>query len=124
MTCIVGGLFLFGMKGLLVGMVINSWFAYLVNVFLVSKHIGYGFFTQLRDILPIMVLAVIAAVAGYLFSIYSPLSMYVTAVITFVIYVLIYIGGSVLFKLEAFQYSKELLPMLFSKFKGHKNGKK
>ena len=120
MTCIVGGLFLFGMKGLLVGMVINSWFAYLVNVFLVSKHIGYGFFTQLRDILPIMVLAVTAAAVGYLFTIYSPLSMYGTAVVTFIIYALIYIGGSMLFKMEAFQYSKELLPMLFSKFKGKK----
>lgn len=120
LTCIVGGLFLFDMKGLLVGMVINSWFAYLVNVFLVSKHIGYGFFTQLRDISPIILLAGIAAVVGYLFQMYSPLSMYVNAVITFIIYVLIYLGGSVLFKLDAFQYSKELIPMLFSKFEGKK----
>ena len=38
---IVGGLLLFGMKGLLIGVVISEWFSYFVNVGLVSKHIGY-----------------------------------------------------------------------------------
>ena len=37
---IVGGLLLFGMKGLLAGVVVNSWFSYLVNIGLVSKHIS------------------------------------------------------------------------------------
>ncbi len=124
MTCIVGGLFLFGIKGLLCGMVINSWFAYLVNVWLVSKHIGYKFWRQMLDILPIMLLAVSVAIVGYLFNLFSPLSMYMNAVIVLLLYVLIYVGGSVLFKLEAFQYSKEFVPMLFSKLKRNKMKKK
>ena len=38
---IVLGLALFGMKGLLAGVVFNYWFSYGVNISLVSKHIGY-----------------------------------------------------------------------------------
>ena len=76
------------------------------------------------DILPIMLLAVSVAIVGYLFNLFSPLSMYMNAVIVLLLYVLIYVGGSVLFKLEAFQYSKEFVPMLFSKLKRNKMKKK
>ena len=116
-SCIVGGLFLLGVKGLLIGMVINSWFSYLVNVWLVSKHIKYAFFRQLLDIFPIMVLAVVSTIGGYLFNNLFPFSLYANAVIVFFIYVLIYLGGSYLFKLDAFYYSIDLIPVLFSKFK-------
>lgn len=39
---IVGGLYLFGIIGLLVGMVLSSWLNYIVYAFLVSKYIGYN----------------------------------------------------------------------------------
>ena len=37
---IVLGLFLYGMKGLLIGVLINNYFSYFVNICLVSKHLG------------------------------------------------------------------------------------
>ncbi|MBQ9475967.1 MAG: lipopolysaccharide biosynthesis protein [Bacteroidales bacterium] len=116
-SCIVGGLFLFGMKGLLAGVVINSWFSYFANAGLVSKYIGYKFFRQMLDILPTMLQALIVAVPSYLFYRFSPLSLYPTAAITFVIYAGLYLGISLILKPEAFLYTKEILPILFSKFK-------
>lgn len=52
---VVGGLALWGMKGILCGVVLNAWFAYFVNMGLVSKHIGYKWNRQLLDLAPIAI---------------------------------------------------------------------
>ena len=44
----------FGIYGLLWGTVIHSAICTLINMWLVSKHIGYKTLSQLKDILPIM----------------------------------------------------------------------
>lgn len=47
------GLYLYGIKGLLVGMVMKSWLIYIINASLVSNYIGYKLWRQLLDILPV-----------------------------------------------------------------------
>lgn len=120
LTFIIGGLSLFGMPGLLWGMVLNSWFAYFVNAWLVSKHVGYKLDRQLLDILPMMLLSGGCAVVCYLMGRFLGLSMYPTAAIQLILYVALYLGCSILFKLDSYQYCKGLLPMFFGKFKRKK----
>ena len=101
---IVCGLFLWGMNGLLIGVVLNTWFAYLVNVFLVSKYIGYKWWLQLYDISSILVVSTLSAAVSYFLVQYLHLSLFVDGIIKFLIYVAIYAVWSFVFKPEAYKY--------------------
>ena len=109
-AAMVGGLFLYGMKGLLAGAVFNSWFSYLVNIGLVSKYIGYKWTRQLLDLLPITTAALVAAVIslgiGYLLG----LGTYTDGMIKVVVYVAIYMGWSLIFKPESYTYTLSIIP--------------
>lgn len=109
-AAIVGGLMLYGMKGLLVGVTFNSWFSYLVNIFLVSRHIGYKWTSQLKDLMPVALASIIAAVASYGMGIVLHLNMYSDALIKILVYLFIYLGWSFLVKPEAYTYTLSIIP--------------
>lgn len=122
LVIIVGGMAAFGIKGLLVGMVMQSWLIYLINAYQVHKHIGYKLFTQLFDLLPILILAIISCAIAFCLGYFLPnCNMYILAIIRLFVFVAVYIGGSVLFKMESFKYVKETLPMFLAKFKKKSN---
>lgn len=110
---IIGGLVLFGMKGLLVGVVLNSWFSYLVNISLVSKYIGYKWTDQLLSILPVMVASVVSALVAYGVGWLLNSSMYVDGIVKLFVYVMIYMGWSLIFKPEAYNYFLTIIPKKF-----------
>lgn len=121
LALIVGGLAAFGIKGLLVGMVMQSWLIYLINAYQVHKHIGYKLQTQLLDILPILILSVVSWVVAYgLVFILPDMDMCVLAIVRFFLFVGVYWGGSVLFKLESYHYFVENIPLFFGRFKKKK----
>ena len=101
---VVGGLWLYGMKGLLVGAVLNTWFAYAVNICLVSRYIGYKWWRQLLDLAPIMLMSVICAATCWGIGELLSLNMYIDAAIKLLLYVLIYMLWSILRKPDAFIY--------------------
>lgn len=110
---IVGGLFLFGMKGLLVGVVFSNWFSYLVNICLVSKHVGYHFWKQIRDLIPVTVASVLSAAVAYGVGYLLHLGMYPDALVKLLVYVIVYLGWSFMFKPEAFTYFLTVIPKKF-----------
>lgn len=114
---VVGGLALYGMDGLLLGMVLNTWFSYFVNISLVSKHVGYKWWKQLLDILPMMVAAAVAAAVSYLTADLLHLSIYPDGLVKLFIYIIAYAGWSLLFKPEAFIYTKSIVTPMLSKIK-------
>lgn len=119
----VGGLITFGMKGLLGGLVISSWFTYLVNISLVSKYIGYRTSRQLLDIMPVMVVSIISALAAYGVGLLLKLPMYPDGIVKAAVCILIYLGWSLIFKPEAYEYFLSNIKPLSSKFK-HRATKK
>lgn len=110
LTVVVGGMFLWGIKGLLVGMVFNSWFTYFVNIGLVSKHIGYKWWRQLLDIMPVSIASVLSAVVSYMSGYLLNLDMYPDGVLKAIVYVVVYIGWSIIFKPEAYTYFLTIIP--------------
>lgn len=110
---IIGGLVLFGMKGLLVGVVLNSWFSYLVNISLVSKFIGYKWTDQLLSILPVTIASVVSAVVAYVVGLLLKLPMYPDGIVKLFVYVMIYLGWSLFFKPEAYTYFLTIIPAKF-----------
>ena len=113
---IIVGLYFWGMNGLLVGVVLNYWFSYFVNISLVSKHIGYKWTQQIKDLLPVAIASsLIALFCGFLGH-FVHLDMYLDGVLKLIVYVALYVGWSLVAKPEAFQYFVTLIPSFTSKF--------
>ena len=113
----VGGLVLFGMKGLLFGLAISSWFTYLVNISLVSKYIGYKTKKQILDMLPTMAVAAISALAAYGSGLLFHLPLYADGVMKALICISIYMAWSFVFKPESFEYTKSIIIPMVRKLK-------
>lgn len=109
-TAMVGGLMLFGMKGLLIGVIINAWFAFFVNTSLVSKHIGYKQTQQLLDIAPVALSSIVIAAISYFGVSFLNLNLYVDGLVKLVVYVVLYLGWSLVFKPEAYTYFLTIIP--------------
>lgn len=110
---IVGGLALYGMSGLLVAVVLAQWINLFINMSLVSKHIGYKLVEQIRNLMPIAVIA--ALVAGICYAIGSvlQLNMYLDGVVKAAVYVALYMAWSLIFKPEAYRYTLTIIPEKF-----------
>ena len=98
------------MKGLLIGVVLNTWFSYFVNIGLVSKHIGYKWWRQILDILPVAIASIVAALISYGVGYLLKLDMYSDGAVKILVYALVYLGWSFIMKPEAFTYVLSLLP--------------
>lgn len=107
---VVGGLAFWGMDGLLIGMVLNTWFSYFVNIGLVSKYIGYKWWMQLQDLLPVTLASLLAAVISYFIGNMFELGMYPDGILKLIIYVIVYISWSIIFKPEAYTYFLTVVP--------------
>lgn len=101
---VVGGLALYGMKGLLCGVVLNTWFSYFVNIGLVSKYIGYKWSRQLLDLVPILVVSSCIAAICYFLGNVTNFGLYTDAIFKLFVYVTLYFGWSFIFKPNAFSY--------------------
>lgn len=110
---IVGGLFLFQMKGLLVGYILNNWFSYIVNIGLVSKHIGYKWYQQLLDLVPMAVASVLAAGVSYVVGSLCGLSLYLDGIVKVIVCLGLYLSWSVIFKPESYTYTLSIIPQKF-----------
>lgn len=119
---IVLGLLWFGMKGLLVGVIINNYFSYFVNISLVSKHVGYRWTRQLLDIMPVAIASIVAAIVSYGCGYFLHLDMYPDGIVKLIAYLAIYLGWSFIFKPEAYTYSMSIIPAKFKFWE--KKGKK
>ncbi len=94
---IIGGLLLWGMKGLLCGVVVYNWGCYLVNIGLVSKYIGYKWKQQLLDLLPIGGISASVALIVFLCGYYMELNLYWDGVFKVFVYITLYIVCTVVF---------------------------
>lgn len=113
MTFMVGGLFLYGMKGFLVGVIIYNWFCYAVNIGLVSKHIGYKWTKQLIDLMPVTIAAFISALVGYGCALLLHLDLYLDGIVKMFICLAVYLAWSIIFKPEAYNYTLTIIPSKF-----------
>lgn len=115
MGLVVGGLSIGGLKGILCGAVLNAWFAYFVNIGLVSKHVGYKWYTQLADLFPVLAASIACTIISYFCVEYLHFTMYLDGVLKLLLFAFLYIGWSLLFKPESFEYSKTIVKPMISK---------
>lgn len=113
----MAGIIVWGMWGLLAGKVLSSWFSYFVNISLVSRHVGYKHFQQLKDLTPMFIVSIIAAAAGWFTTLSLHVGLYADGIIKTVVFALVYMGWSVIFKPEAYKYTLSVIDSLKSKKK-------
>ena len=121
LSFMIVGLLLFGMKGFLVGVVIYNWIAYFVNIGLVSKYIGYKWYRQLLDLLPIGAVSLAIFIVCYLVGSWLHLDMYYDGALKFALYLVLYLGWSLLFKPECYTYFLSVIPDRFIFWKKNKS---
>ncbi len=98
-------------------LLLSSVLSQIINTAPNKKLLGYGYLDQLKDILPGILLAVFMGVCT-LPATWLGASAIVTLVLQVLIGVIVYIGGSVLLKMEAFYYVWDMLrPVLLSLLK-------
>ena len=117
----IGGLFGFGMEGLLWGFVLNCYFSYIVNIALVSKHIGYKWYKQLLDLLPVVAISIVSFLICYYGIGALNLEFYPDAILKAFVFLILYVVLSLIFKLEAYDYTLSLIPDRFRFWKSKKN---
>lgn len=117
---IVGGLAAFGMNGLLGGMVLSAWINYLINSWLVSKHIGYKMSQQIKDLLPIFLSALVAVIPAFIVMKLMNVNLYIDSFLGFFVFIAIYLTISIALKLEAYSYCKSIIPIFLKKIKRKK----
>lgn len=116
-SAVLCGLMLYGIKGLLFGVVFNYWFSYFVNISLVSRYIGYKFWTQISDLLPVALASSAVALVSYAIGYSLHLGLYLDGIVKVVVYVTLYMGWSWFLKPEAFTYFLSVLPNRIKKRK-------
>lgn len=110
----------FGVKAIALSMIVQSVLSQIINSWPNKKLLKYGYLEQLKDIIPTLGLAVFMGASVYFVS-YLGLNDILTLIIQFVAGVAIYILGSIIFKLESFNYFKSLIGKLFSARKEKEN---
>ncbi len=120
---VVAGLLLDGMRGMLLGMVLNTWFSYFINIWLVSKHIGYRWQRQILDLQPVLMASLSIAALSYAVVGLCSLSLYADGVLKFVIFVALYACWSVMFRPEAYQLFCEAVKPITKKLRRKINKK-
>lgn len=104
------GLYIWGMWGLLVGMVLSIWIMYLINVYLVAKYIGYNLIQQLLDLLPTFSVSILSCIVALSVKLLIDDDyMFTCGVIQFFLFTLVYILNSIIFKLESYYFVRNLI---------------
>ena len=112
--CVVG-IMIGGMYGLLWGCVAGAWSVYLINTYLVARHIGYGFLKQITDIMPFIAMAISIGLLVHWVGNLIPLNMYCVAIMQILLCITLYIILSVFFHIESYYYLLETLKKIVNK---------
>ena len=96
-------------EGLIWGFSVGAWIIAIVNAWLVAKHIKYSMWQQLKDLSSIILLSLITFLLVYSISHTIVCNIYLKGIIALIIYIAVYLGLSLLFKIKVYSFVKETL---------------
>ena len=88
-----------GVKAMVIGHVVVSFFAFFVNAYLPGKRFGYGAFSQIKDMSMVILSVLIMAVIVYFSTLYIE-SNILKLVVGGIIGAVSYMGVAILFKMD------------------------
>ena len=108
---IIIGFLIYDIWGLLGGMVIGSYVMYIINAILVSNRIGYKLSKQIRDLIPILIVALLSYVLATV-SMFFNLSSLTAILVTSFTFMVSYLLLSCIFLKDKVKDLKEMLSSL------------
>ncbi len=99
----------FGIWGLLISVAINSYLFYFISASINKRLLGYGIAQQLKDIGGNFLVAAVAGVVTCLLGFFMPINQYVLLFIQIIVYGVVFIYLSKLFKLAGFRTYMEVI---------------
>lgn len=114
-TIIIG--IIFGIKIMIIGMIINSFIAYFLNSYWSGKMVNYPMKEQVMDILPSFILASLMGIVLYILSTILPINNLSLLIVQLLSGALITIFLSVIFKIKEYNEIKEIIIMNLMKLK-------
>ena len=109
------GMLIGGLDGLVWGFALSAWQLLMVNMYLVSKHIGYSLKSQFVDLFPIMSVGACSFIIAKLVNYLSVWELNVNAIISAFVFILIYYLLSIVLKLESYNDLKNMVVEFFNK---------
>jgi len=106
----------FGPLAIAVGLVFGSLISQFINSFPNKKLLNYTYLQQVYDMLPYIALSAVMGGCVYLIN-FLHLSDWASLAIQIPLGAIIYIGGSILFKMETYHYLLDILKASFKKMK-------
>ena len=103
----------FGIYGLLWAVAGVSYISFIINAIVNKKLINYGIMSQLRDIIPCLLAALVAGAITYALRNLLPIHIYIIMLIQIIVYALVYILLAKLLKIEGLQTYITTLSKLF-----------
>ena len=100
----------FGLVGICLGRVLYSFIAFYMNTYYTNKLLGYGFFTQIKELIPSLFISFLVALEGLILSHVIERS-FVAILLAFIVCPLTYIACSKILKMEQYQEIKSILRM-------------
>lgn len=117
---LIGGVNFFGLWGLMYGLAVNSFIELFLNGYYLKKEIDYGSWDQIKDFSPSLGLSLIASLASFMFITYVPITNnFILLLLSFIIFVSIYLLGAYLMKLEVLNMLKKIVADIISRQRGN-----
>lgn len=108
-TLLLLGLYFGGINGLLIAVVLESYISYFINGYLVSKYIGYTLHEQVKNLLPILMVAALSFIPSFCLLQTLQYDIYSSALLAAVLYLLLFLAMGMTFKIDAFKYAKQVI---------------
>lgn len=106
----------FGVMAMAYGLIVTSVLSQIINSFPNKKLLNYSYINQIKDILPQIILSIIMGCSVYLIQMLG-LNSVITLFIQVLLGVLVYVSGSILFKIDCFSYLLDILKSIFNRRK-------
>ena len=95
-------------KAMAYSLLVTDFIGQIINSFPNKKILGYGYTSQLKDILPSVILSIFMGVVVYIIN-FIKLPIIVTLIIQVIVGIVIYIIGSKIMKIDSFEYLQKIV---------------
>ena len=106
---LITGMYFWQIEGLLWGCTAVSWIILLINAYLVDKYIKYTLFAQLKDLFPIIFIAIVSFIISFTININLVYNMYIKAFVIVILYLIIYFTISYCLRLKVLTFFVETI---------------
>lgn len=106
---------IWGMRGLLVAVVISAYNILFINALQVQKYLKYSVIRQIIDLFPITGLTIISAILAIALSLTHSVGFYLEGIERVIIFLMVYLFGAYLIKLDCLRDVRDLIMTIIRK---------